>query len=445
MLKKIFILMVSLFVFTLFTEAKSLKKDFNSIINDSNISQNSIAISVKNLETGKVVYQKNEKILIHPASMQKILTIVPIVEILGEDYNFKTQLYSRGKNGYLIKLGADPYLTSDDLGSLIKKINIEKIKQVYIDSSVIESKDWGEGWQWDDDLNSYMPRFNSYNLDGNLVKLTVMPTDINKPAFIINPQKSPMVFFNNVVTGNENKIDISRDNVISANTLKLQGTVKTPETILVPNNNLKLYFYKKLRDELEDSKIYLKTSYINTKQAKTDKFETEVSHSISQAIDDVLLNSNNMVIETMAKLAGGKYYNKQGTDVDAIKLYNEYYQKLGLDNSRIRFVDSSGVSKNNLVDADFVSEFLVKNKDNKVLEKMAIPSKGTLAYRMIPLKDNLRAKTGTLSDISTIAGFLTSKKGNKYAFCIMINDPQSTSSEKKVLEDYLIRDMYLSL
>ena len=445
MLKKIFILMVSLFVFTLFTEAKSLKKDFNSIINDSNISQNSIAISVKNLETGKVVYQKNEKILIHPASMQKILTIVPIVEILGEDYNFKTQLYSRGKNGYLIKLGADPYLTSDDLGSLIKKINIEKIKQVYIDSSVIESKDWGEGWQWDDDLNSYMPRFNSYNLDGNLVKLTVMPTDINKPAFIINPQKSPMVFFNNVVTGNENKIDISRDNVISANTLKLQGTVKTPETILVPNNNLKLYFYKKLRDELEDSKIYLKTSYINAKQIKTDKFETEVSHSISQAIDDVLLNSNNMVIETMAKLAGGKYYNKQGTDVDAIKLYNEYYQKLGLDNSRIRFVDSSGVSKNNLVDADFVSEFLVKNKDNKVLEKMAIPSKGTLAYRMIPLKDNLRAKTGTLSDISTIAGFLTSKKGNKYAFCIMINDPQSTSSEKKVLEDYLIRDMYLSL
>ena len=64
---------------------------------------------------------------------------------------------------------------------------------------------------------------------------------------------------------------------------------------------------------------------------------------------------------------------------------------------------------------------------------------------MIPLKDNLKAKTGTLSDISTIAGFLTSKSGNKYAFCIMINDPKSTSSEKKVVEDYIIRDMYLKL
>ena len=445
MLKKIFALMLSLLVFTLNIEAKNIKKDFNFIINESNISPNSVAISVKNLETGKVVYQKNEKILIHPASMQKILTIVPIVETLGEDYNFKTQLYSRGKDGYLIKLGADPYLTSDNLGSLIKKINAEKIKQVYIDSSVIEPKDWGEGWQWDDDLNSYMPRFNSYNLDGNLVKITIMPTEMNKSAFVINPQKSPMVFLNNVITGSNNNINISRDNIISANTIKLDGEVNTPETLFIPNNNLKLYFYKKLRDELEDNKIYLKTSYINTKQTKNDKFETELSHSISQAIDDVLLNSNNMVIETMGKLAGGKYYNKQGTDVDAVKLFNEFYQKQGLDSSRIRLVDSSGVSKNNLVDADFVSEFLVKNKENKVLEKMAIPSTGTLAYRMIPLKDNLKAKTGTLSDISTIAGFLTSKSGNKYAFCIMINDPKSTSSEKKVLEDYIIRDMYLKL
>ena len=437
--------MLSLLVFTLNIEAKNIKKDFNFIINESNISPNSVAISVKNLETGKVVYQKNEKILIHPASMQKILTIVPIVETLGEDYNFKTQLYSRGKDGYLIKLGADPYLTSDNLGSLIKKINAEKIKQVYIDSSVIEPKDWGEGWQWDDDLNSYMPRFNSYNLDGNLVKITIMPTEMNKSAFVINPQKSQMVFLNNVITGSNNNINISRDNIISANTIKLDGEVNTPETLFIPNNNLKLYFYKKLRDELEDNKIYLKTSYINTKQTKNDKFETELSHSISQAIDDVLLNSNNMVIETMGKLAGGKYYNKQGTDVDAVKLFNEFYQKQGLDSSRIRLVDSSGVSKNNLVDADFVSEFLVKNKENKVLEKMSIPSTGTLAYRMIPLKDNLKAKTGTLSDISTIAGFLTSKSGNKYAFCIMINDPKSTSSEKKVLEDYIIRDMYLKL
>ena len=64
---------------------------------------------------------------------------------------------------------------------------------------------------------------------------------------------------------------------------------------------------------------------------------------------------------------------------------------------------------------------------------------------MIPLKDNLNAKTGTLSDISSIAGFLTTKRGNHYVFCIMINDPASSSSAKKVLEDYIIRKMYLDM
>lgn len=440
-MRKIFALILLLFLLNISVEAKSVKKSFNSIIKDSNISQNSISISIKNTDTGKAVYELNEKILIHPASVQKILTIVPIVEVLGEDYSFKTQLYSRGKDGYLIELGADPYLTSDNLEALVKGINIDKVQQIYIDDSIIERKDWGEGWQWDDDMNASMPRFNSYNLDGNLVKLTVMPTDNNKPAFIINPQKSPMVFLNNVITGSSNNISIVRNNAI----LELQGTVKTPETYFIPNNNLKRYFDKKLTDSLENRKIYLKTAYKITKRNGQDILISKISHPMSTAIDDVLLNSNNMVIETMGKLAGGKYYNKQGTDSDAIKLYNEYYKKLNLDCSRIRLTDSSGVSKNNLVDADFISEYLVKNKDNKVLERMAQPSVGTLSTRMIPLKNNLKAKTGTLSDISSIAGFLTAKSGQKYAFCIMINDPNSTSSDKKVLEDYLIRDMYSKL
>ncbi len=444
-MKKILSLMLLLLMFNINTEAKSLKSDFKSIIKESKISQNSISISIKNVDSGKVVYSINDKILVHPASVQKMMTIVPIVEELGEDYNFKTSIYSRGKNGYVIKLGADPYLTYSDLENLLKKINSETVKQIYIDNSIIEQKAWGEGWQWDDDLNTSMPRFNSYNLDGNLVKITIMPTDLSKPAFIINPQKSTMVFNNNVITGNKNEVHISRDNINSSNVLKLEGVVSTPETHFITNNNLRRYFESKLTNGLEDRKIYLKSSYIVSKVNNSDILQGETEHSISGAIDDVLLNSNNMIIETMAKLAGGKYYKKQGTDIDGIRLFNEYCQKNGLDNSRIRLTDASGVSKNNLTDVDFITEFLIKNKNNKIMDRLASPSQGTLADRMIPLKDNLKAKTGTLSDISAIAGYLTAKNGQKYAFAIIINDPATTSSQKKNLENYLIRDMFLKL
>ena len=143
------------------------------------------------------------------------------------------------------------------------------------------------------------------------------------------------------------------------------------------------------------------------------------------------------------KLAGGKFYQAKGSDILGIKLFHDFCEKNGIDSSEIRIVDASGVSKNNLVNSDFVTQYLYKLQGNKAYTKMARPSEGTLSNRMLPLKDNLRAKTGTLSDISSIAGFLTTKNGKRYIFCIMINDPKSTSSDKKVLEDYLIREMYL--
>ena len=444
-MKKLIVLILFLFMLNMNVEAKGLSKDFKTLIRESQISCDSIAVSVKNTDTNRVVYAHNDKVLMHPASVQKILTIIPITEILGDDYTFRTELYKKENDEYLIKLGADPYLTSSDLQTLTSKINPEKVKKINIDSFIIEKKDWGEGWQWDDDLNTYMLRFNSYNLDGNLTKITVMPTDPKKPAFIINPQKSPVIFRNNVVTGDKTDITISRDNIISANTVGLDGTVNTPATYYIPNNNLKVYFNKKLTDILEDRKIYLKSAYTELSKTNADVLVNVVEHPISKAIDDVLLNSNNMVAETMSKLAGGKYYNKPGTDSDAVRLFDEYCKKHGIDNSRIRIVDASGVSKNNLVDADFITEFLVKNKDNKIIDKMATPGQGTLSSRMIPLKDNLKAKTGTLSDISAIAGYLTAKSGKKYAFSIMINDPTTRDSVKKNLENYLIREMYYKL
>lgn len=131
--------------------------------------------------------------------------------------------------------------------------------------------------------------------------------------------------------------------------------------------------------------------------------------------------------------------------MNGIKVFNAYCKKLGLDTSRIRITDASGVSKNNLISADFISEYLVKNKDNKVLEHLPSPGEGTLTHRMLPIKNNLKAKTGTHGDASSLAGFLTTKSGNKYAFCIIINDTTSSIADMKTLEDYLIREAYLRL
>ena len=79
------------------------------------------------------------------------------------------------------------------------------------------------------------------------------------------------------------------------------------------------------------------------------------------------------------------------------------------------------------------------------MEFLPKPGEGTLVQRMLPLKDSLKAKTGTLSNVSSIAGYLKTKRKHDYAFCIMQNDVKLSESDKKTLEDYIIREMYLKL
>ena len=76
---------------------------------------------------------------------------------------------------------------------------------------------------------------------------------------------------------------------------------------------------------------------------------------------------------------------------------------------------------------------------------MAVPGVGTLSNRMLYFKDKLFAKTGTLQNVSAIAGYLTAESGKTYAFCIIINDAKSTGFEKKAFEEYVLRTAYEAL
>ena len=425
--------------------ASSHKSDFQSVIKDSGVDTDSIAVSIKSAENGKIVYSLNDKMLMNPASVQKVITTPAIADTLGMDYKFSTKIFSRGSDSYLIVLGADPYLTYSDLSKLVGNVKADA-RKIYIDSSILDGKTWGEGWQWDDDMNPYLPRFGSYNLDRNIMKLTIMPPEGNAPAVIINPSRYPLVFFNNVMKGDKTDVSISRDSAISANTIIISGTVSRPTTIYIPTNNLKRYFDFQLKRALENKSIYLKESYSFDKQKSSDISLATITHDSDEAYEDILKNSNNLVSETMFKLAGAKHSGLEtGTDASGIKMFNDYCSKNNIDNSRIRITDGSGVSKNNLVSANFVTEILYVNKDNKLMEKLPSPGEGTLARRMLTIRDNLKAKTGTLNDISSIAGYLISKSGKKYVFCIMINDMKLSEADKKMLEDFLIREAYLRL
>ena len=431
----------------LLCQAKCFASSINKTISQSGINKSAISISVKDVKTGKAVYELNSKQPSMPASTLKLITLSASLDTLGNDYEFSTKLYKTTNNDLYLKLGADPFLISANLKSMMKTAkekNIVSPKNIYIDDYILDDTEWGEGWQWDDDLNPLMPKFSSYNIDKNLLGIEVNPTRLNSPAEIYTSKFYPTTFMNLVTTGKENKISIKRNNAISPNMLTVEGVVAKQITQYVPVNNPKKYFVLRLEDVIRSCKLDYYGKFLQKKTpAQNVYLVAETTHPIQNAIPEILKNSNNFVAETVFKVAGGKYVNNTGSLGNSQKMLQNYLEKLGLNTDDIKIVDGSGVSKNNIVTSDFMTEFLLKRYENEeFIKNMATSGEGTLSNRMLYFKDNLRAKTGTLSDVSSIAGYLTSRNGKTYAFDIIINDPKSKSSEKKSLEEYILRDVY---
>ena len=425
-------------------------QSIDKVISKSSVKRGTISVSVKNISDGKTVYELNSDKLVPPASTLKLVTLAAALDTLGADYKFKTSLYKSINNDLYLKLSGDPFLTSNNLKEIFdaaRKKNILEPKNIYIDDFALDSAEWGEGWQWDDELNPLMPKFGSYNLDGNLLYIVVMPTNPNAPAKIYPKKFYPISFMNMVTTGSENNFTVEKTAAALPDMLTVKGTVSKGAVVKLPVNNLKRYFRLRLEEAVRDNKIEY---YGNIEQKKLPQKDVylvaEVSHPIQNIVVAILKKSSNTAAETVFKLAGGKYVNNTGSVKSAIEMFEAFCKKLGIDTSDIKIVDGSGVSKNNLMSADFMTEFMTKISKSENFESykkaMAEPGEGTLENRMLYFKDNLRAKTGTLSDISSIAGYITSQKGNTYAFDIMINDAKTSNSDKKMLEEYIIRSIY---
>lgn len=424
---------------------QSFANAIDKTIAKSDINRGAIAVSVKELSSGKTVYNLNETKPSVPASTLKMVTLPAALDVLGKDYEFSTKLYKNTNNELFIKLGADPFLTSSDLNKLFKTAkskNIIEPKVIYIDDYIFDSTEWGEGWQWDDDLNYLMPKFSSYNIDKNLLNVVIAPTTKGAPANIYTTKFYPTTFMNLVITGDSNEIKLSRNNNISPDILTVEGTIQKQITKQIPINHLKRYFVLRTEEAIKNAKIEY---YGNFPQKKTPSTNTylvdEINHPMSDAVNAILKNSNNMVAETVFKAAGAKFVSNTGSFENSQKMLKAYFDKIGVKYDDIRIVDGSGVSKNNMMTADFMTEFLLKMPEDY---KKLLPTsgEGTLASRMLYFKDNLYAKTGTHCTESALAGYITSRSGKTYVFDIMINDPKSKSSEKKSLEEYILRDIY---
>jgi D-alanyl-D-alanine carboxypeptidase/D-alanyl-D-alanine-endopeptidase (penicillin-binding protein 4) len=144
--------------------------------------------------------------------------------------------------------------------------------------------------------------------------------------------------------------------------------------------------------------------------------------------------SNNLFAETMFKIAARVAFGTQGNMENARKLFDQFY---GANDFVI--ADASGLSHNNLLNCDFLCNVLSRMSCNSCFRStLAVAGKdGTLKKRLPEV--SLQGKTGTISGVSGLCGYVKAKSGHEYIFSILIQNYSGKAKPAKLLEDKIVR------
>ena len=146
------------------------------------------------------------------------------------------------------------------------------------------------------------------------------------------------------------------------------------------------------------------------------------SVDMGQVVREMLVNSDNNTAELLVKEMGS-VKKSSGTSAAGLEVVKEAIGALGVDTSVLTQVDGSGLSSGNKVTCNFVSTLLAKNRDVFV-DRLSIAGElGTLRdyYTSSQARGRLIAKTGTLSGVKGLAGFMTVEGGEPVELALIMN------------------------
>ncbi len=148
--------------------------------------------------------------------------------------------------------------------------------------------------------------------------------------------------------------------------------------------------------------------------------------------------SNNTHAEMLAKEMGKIKYGEGSWDAGLLVMH-EYAASVGLDISKWKFEDASGMSYSNKVSSSQLSQLLYKVRTepwyNTYYKSLPIAGEsdrfvgGTLRNRLkaAPAKGNIQAKTGSLENIKSLSGYAKTKSGETLIFTVLTEKTKTST------------------
>lgn len=449
------------------------------------------SVAVRDIDTGRLVFDSQGATPLIPASVLKIVTSVAALKLLGSDYRFPTEVFvdrdnaarlarksSRGNAGNLYFRGyGDPGLVDESLWKIAQAVmqqGIEEVENIVVDDSLFIEPTKVSG------SRPYQAGLSATTLNHNSYAITVVPTVVGRTAEVHLTPGVPYLLTNRVetVAGGGNNVILSQvPQSQSYATRRARGNELTelgvPDVRVVVKGSLGIEsgpqtFYHSVPDPaanvagalralLTQSGVKVNGKLLSGETPATAKLlQVFESRSLGHLLADLNQFSNNVIAGQLLFALGQDevgYFKKPL----AIRRIEAFLRKLGIASEEFSIHDGSGLDRSNrlssralttvlydaykdfAISADLVASLSRFNRTGTLRKRKLIRSRGqktTLTRKEITsLSEGVWGKTGTLNGVSSLAGYLETKNSRRLAFSIIINGP---TAEAKKIENTIV-------
>lgn len=355
----------------------AVAKHLDNLLEHDMFETSTVGMMVYDLDADSVLYSHNARLLLRPASTMKLVTAIAAIDRLGGSYQFKTELCYTGEVN-------DRTLTGD----------------IYC-------------------VGGFDPRFNSDDMRAFVEAIHKMGVDtIRGNIYADKSMKDADQFGAGWCWDDDN-------------------TVLSP--LLISRKDT---FTERFVNDLLADSLVVEANVGESQRPDSAYCICRRFHTIDQILMRMMKNSDNLYAESMFYQLAASTGTRQASAKQARSVINRLISKVGLNPKRYEIADGSGLSLYNYLSAELevrLLRYAFLNNNIYMHLRPSLPiagEDGTLRKRMTGVftAGNVRAKTGTVQGVSSLAGYCTAANGHRLAFSI-INQGIQHHSNGRAFQD----------
>jgi len=443
----------------------------DNALNSRCLDANQTAASVVSLPSGRQIYSHNSLQPLLAASVTKIITTAAALHYLSPEYRFKTLFMHTGQRqgdviqgDLIIRGGGDPKLSTEQFWHIATQIKASGINEItgdlIVDAHFFDAYDRAPSWEVERTQQAYDAKLGALSLNFNTISVHLQPSDqVGEMIRTWLEPATPYIQLQNTAkTIHRGRTTVSAYRSPEESLGQVYLSVRGQLPVGSQEKVIRLNIDNPIRYAAETFKAILQQIGVKidgvTKISYNPVAGQELYYHLSDPLSLILkeLNtfSNNFMAEQILKTIAAEKVGTPGSHENGLKLVEEFLQLSHVNTQGVILQDGSGLSRKNRMTTQAITDVLSSMYSrfdigpDFITALRVMGANGVLSQRLAksPARGQIRAKTGTLNRVSTLAGYVATPHGKIFAYAIFLNNNGCGPWRADRIEDRIVNAIH---